>query len=112
MSLLYLLSVVGATTCMGLVDLRWRLFLFDRPRRALLVVAAGVGFFLLWDLVAIRQQMYRRGESPAMTGLEVLPELPVEELFFIGFLSYLTMVLHGLLQALLQALLRRPEAHP
>lgn len=100
MSLLYLLSVVGATICMGLVDRRWGLFLFDRPRRALLVVAAGVVFFLVWDLVAISQQMYRRGESPAMTGLEVLPELPVEELFFIVFLSYLTMVLHGLLQAL------------
>jgi lycopene cyclase domain-containing protein len=99
MTWLYLLAIIGSTLCMGLVDHRWRLFLFARPGRAALVVAAGVVFFLAWDLVAIGLDIYRRGESPAMTGIELLPDLPLEEVFFVVFLCYLTMVLHGLLGA-------------
>ncbi|WP_191563225.1 lycopene cyclase domain-containing protein [Janibacter melonis] len=101
MGLLYLGFVVVSTLCMGLVDHRWRLALFDRPRRTLGVVAAGTLLFLVWDLVAIESGMYVRGESPAMTGAELLPELPVEEIFFIVFLSYITCVLHGLFSRLL-----------
>jgi lycopene cyclase domain-containing protein len=97
MTWLYLLAIVGSTLCMGLVDHRWRLFLFARPGRAVLVVTAGVVFFLAWDLVAIGLDIYRRGESPAMTGIELVPDLPLEEVFFVVFLCYLTMVLHGLL---------------
>ncbi|WP_101523788.1 lycopene cyclase domain-containing protein [Nocardioides houyundeii] len=97
MSLLYLGFVVLSTLCMGLVDRRWSLFLFARPRLAAVVVGLGVAFFIAWDLVAIELGMYVRGDSPAMTGLEVLPELPVEEIFFIIFLCYITMVLHSLL---------------
>jgi lycopene cyclase domain-containing protein len=97
MTWLYLLAIVGSTLCMGLVDHRWRLFLFARPGRAVLVVAAGIVFFLAWDLVAIGLDIYRRGESPAMTGIELVTDLPLEEVFFVVFLCYLTMVLHGLL---------------
>lgn len=97
MSALYLLAIVGSTVCMGLVDRRWRLFLFDRPRLAAGVVVTGVAFFLAWDVVAISLGIYERGDSPAMTGLEVADELPVEELFFVLFFCYLTMVLHRLL---------------
>lgn len=103
MSVLYLLSILVPTVCMGLVDRRWRLFLF-RPGsagRALAVVAAGTVLFLVWDLVAIAADMYHRGESEAMTGIELAPELPLEELFFIVFLCYLTMVLHQLFRLVL-----------
>ncbi len=96
MSVLYLAAIVGSTLCMGLVDRRWRLLLFARPTRALLLVACGLAFFLTWDLVAIGLGVYERGSSPAMTGLEVTDELPVEELFFIVFFCYLTLVLHRL----------------
>ena len=102
MGLLYLGFVVVSTVCMGLVDHRWRLALFARPARTLAVVAAGSLLFLMWDLVAIESGMYVRGESPAMTGIELLPELPVEEIFFIVFLSYLTCVLHGLFSSLIR----------
>lgn len=101
MSWLYLACIVGSTFCMGLVDRRWRLFLFRRPGRALATLAVGFVFFLVWDLVAIELGVYSRGESPAMTGIEVAAELPLEELFFIVFLCYLTMVLHGLFHHLL-----------
>ncbi|MBW9205837.1 lycopene cyclase domain-containing protein [Mumia sp. zg.B53] len=98
MGLSYLVAVVVSMLCMGLVDRRWRLFLFaGRPGRALALVGAGAALFLGWDLAAIEAGIYERGGSPAMTGLEVLPELPLEEIFFVVFFCYLTMVLHRLL---------------
>ena len=96
----YLASILVSAGCLGLVDHRWRLFLFARPARALVVLAVGFAFFLLWDLAALDQSVYRRGESPAMTGIEVADELPLEELFFIAFLCYTTMVLHGVVALL------------
>ena len=104
MSLAYLLSILVSAFCMGLVDRRWKLFVFDRPRRALVLLAVGLVYFLAWDLVAIGLEIYHRGESEAMTGIEVAPELPLEELFFIVFLCYVTMVLHGLFRMLLGSL--------
>jgi lycopene cyclase domain-containing protein len=93
---LYGASLLGATCCMALLDARFRLVLWRSPRRSAAVLAAGIAFFLLWDVVAIALGFYHRGESEAMTGLMLAPELPVEELLFITFLSYLTLVLHGL----------------
>ncbi len=61
-----------------------------------------VVFFLAWDFVDIALGVYSRGECPAMTGIEVAPELPIEELFFIVFRTYVTGVLHGLFSRLLQ----------
>jgi lycopene cyclase domain-containing protein len=95
-TLLYGASLLAATCCMALLDARFRLVLWRSPRRSAVVLAAGIGFFLLWDVVAIALGFYHRGESEAMTGLMLGPELPVEELLFITFLSYLTLVLHGL----------------
>lgn len=96
MSWLYLLSVLAAGSCMALVDRRWRLFLFRQPTHAVVAISVGFVFFLAWDFVAIALEVYSRGESPAMTGIEVAPELPLEELFFIVFLTYVTGVLYGL----------------
>lgn len=107
MSWLYLLSVIGAAFCMGLVDHRWRLFLFRSRDAAVITLLVGFLFFLVWDIVAIEIGVYSRGESPGMTGIEVADELPLEEIFFIVFLCYVTGVLHGLFSRIL----RRSEAH-
>lgn len=106
MSLLYLGFLVVSLACMGLVDHRWRLFLFDRPRAAATAVAVGFVFFLVWDLVAIEFAVYSKGESPAMTGIDVAPHLPLEELFFITFLCYIAGVFHGLFTRVLNHLAR------
>jgi lycopene cyclase domain-containing protein len=95
-SLVYLLSLVFVLVCMALTDRRWKLFFWADARRAAVVFTFGFALFLVWDLVALHFELYERGRSEWMTGLEVAPELPVEELFFVAFLPYLTMVLHGL----------------
>lgn len=92
----YAAALLGALACTALLDARFGLVLWRDPRRSLVVLAVGVVFFLLWDVVAIAQGFYHRGESEAMTGLMLAPELPAEELVFITFLCYITLVVHGL----------------
>lgn len=94
-----LLLVIG---CMAMIDARLRLVMWRDPRRHLTALALGIGFFLLWDVAAIAFGFYHRGESEAMTGILLAPELPLEELIFITFLCYITLVLHGLIARLLR----------
>jgi lycopene cyclase domain-containing protein len=100
-SWLYLAAILVSGLCMALVDRRWRLFAFSRPRLALPVVLIGLVFFLLWDVVAIAHGFYERGGSKAMTGIEVSDDLPLEEIFFVAFFCYVTMVVHGLITRVL-----------
>jgi len=95
--LAYGAALLGSTACMAVLDARFRLVLWREGRRSLIVLAIGIAFFLVWDLIAIAQNFYHRGESEAMTGIMLAPELPVEELLFITFLCYVTLVLHGLI---------------
>ncbi len=101
--LTYLLFLLVSLGCMAAVDRRWRLVLWADLPRGVIVLAAGVAGFLAWDLVAIQQGFYRRGGSSLMTGVEVVPNLPLEEIFFVLFLCYLTLVLHRLVTRLLSA---------
>ena len=111
-SLVYLCALLVPMVCIGLLDRRFRLALWRAPRRTLVVVGAGIGFFLLWDLAAIAVGHYRMGQSPLMTGIMLGPELPLEELVFITFLSYLTLVLHGLVGLLRPAIARSRASAP
>jgi lycopene cyclase domain-containing protein len=112
MSWLYLLTILVSTACLAAVDHRWRLCLFRHPARTLVVVAVGVAYFLTWDLVAIGLDIYRRGESRAMSGIEVTADLPLEEVFFVLFLGYLALVLHALLVLVLGRRPARLEVEP
>lgn len=95
-SLLYLGALLLTTTCLALLDHRFRLVVWRDPRRAAVVLAVGVVFFVLWDLAAIASGHYRMGASDGMTGVVLAPELPLEEIVFVTFLAYVTLVTRGL----------------
>ena len=98
MGLLYLLFLLLSLGCMALLDHRFRLFFFADARRAAVVLLTGVAFFTAWDLGGIGADIFYRGETPFMLGLTLAPHLPVEEIFFLAFLCYLTMVVFGLVR--------------
>ncbi|WP_448721537.1 lycopene cyclase domain-containing protein [Microbacterium natoriense] len=93
MNAIYLLCLLSASVCVIAVDLRFRLFLGRSWRPALLVLAAGLVFFLAWDLAGIGIGVFSRGDAPYLVGLMLAPELPVEEPIFLLFLCEATMVL-------------------
>jgi lycopene cyclase domain-containing protein len=97
MSVAYLAVLLFSLAGMVILDYRLSLFFRADPVRASVVTLTGLVFFTAWDLMGISLGIFSRGDTGFMTGLLVAPELPVEELFFLGFLSYLTMNLYQLM---------------
>ncbi|MFC5930117.1 lycopene cyclase domain-containing protein [Cryobacterium melibiosiphilum] len=91
MGVLYLLTLLVSLAGMVVLDWRFRLFFWASARQAAIVLAVGVAFLLAWDLTGIGLGIFYRGETNLMTGVQLAPELPLEELFFLTFLCYLTM---------------------
>lgn len=88
----YLFILLGLIICMGLVDARFKLLIFDKPLAALGCLVLGTIFFLVWDLIAIAQGIFLHVDSQLMTGVMVAEQLPLEEVFFLFFLCYSTMI--------------------
>lgn len=91
-AVIYLLILLGLLVCMALIDARFKLFIFAKPLAALLSLILGTAFFLLWDVLAISQGIFLHRDSQLMTGIMVAEQLPLEEVFFLIFLCYSTMV--------------------
>ncbi|WAC67111.1 lycopene cyclase domain-containing protein [Agrococcus sp. SL85] len=92
MSLVYLGAILVSALGVGAIDARWRLALFRDAPRAIGAVLLTALLLLVLDLSAIATGNFRLGESPWMTSIEVLPHLPIEELAFITFLAYVSLV--------------------
>lgn len=107
MSFAYLGFLLLSLAGMVLLDVRGRLFLAHDPRRGALVLAAGVVFFLAWDVAGIGLGIFLHSRSAYATGWMVAPQIPVEEVVFLLFLCYLTMNLVRLTE---KALARRSAA--
>jgi lycopene cyclase domain-containing protein len=99
--LTYLACLLLSLGAMVLLDARFRLVFWRDPRRAGIVLALGLLFFLGWDAAGIALGVFSRGGSPFMTGVVLAPEFPLEEVFFLLFLCYLTLALVVGAQALL-----------
>ncbi|MGZ0212587.1 MAG: lycopene cyclase domain-containing protein [Actinomycetales bacterium] len=97
MIVLYLVALLISLTGMVVLDRRFGLFFWRDARRARIVLPAGVLFFLVWDLLGVGLGIFFRGETEFMTGLLVAPEVPLEEVFFLTLLCYLTMNVYGAL---------------
>ena len=95
MSFLYLGGLLFALLGMVVLDLRFRLFFGRAPLRAAIVLVLGVAFFLGWDAAGVGLGIFFRGDLALLTGVQLAPEIPVEELFFLVLLCYLTMNAYG-----------------
>lgn len=99
MSALYLGGLLFALLGMVMLDLRYRLFFWRGPLRAAIVLVVGVAFFLIWDAAGVHLGIFFRGNLALLAGVQLAPEIPIEELFFLLLLCYLTMNGYGLLAA-------------
>lgn len=70
------------------LDWRYRLAWFWQPRRALLYIAIGLTFFLLWDIAGITLDVFSTNQQ-WVSGLYIgTPDLPIEEIGFLIFFNY------------------------
>jgi lycopene cyclase domain-containing protein len=94
-SFVYLTALLVSLAGMVVLDLRFRLFFAVAPLRAAITLGLGIAFFLAWDLAGIGAGIFFRGNPGLLTGVLIAPELPLEEVFFLALLGYLTMNVYG-----------------
>lgn len=92
----YLAVILFSMMGMVVLDWRYRLALFHDARRALIAVALGVVVFIVWDILGIALGIFFSGQSEYMSGIYIGPEFPIEELAFLTFLCYFTLVVYRL----------------
>ncbi|MDM4762291.1 lycopene cyclase domain-containing protein [Galbitalea sp. SE-J8] len=114
MGALYLVALAIALAGMVVLDRRFRLFFWHpaphSARRAGIVLVVGVVFFLGWDVAGIRLGIFFRGETAFMTGVQLAPELPLEEVLFLTLLCYLAMNAYGALARVIPLVEERTSA--
>ena len=82
------LSVLGLVG----IDRRHKIAFFDQPKRAALTLGVAVPFFLLWDLTGIWFGVFFEQNKNFSVGLDLLPNLPVEEPVFLLLLCYTLLI--------------------
>lgn len=76
-----------------LVDWRWKLAWWYNARRTAQTIALAVGFFLLWDIAGVALGIFYTGTTSYLSGAQLLPQVPIEELGFLTGFCYLTLLL-------------------
>jgi lycopene cyclase domain-containing protein len=94
---LYLTGLLIGIAGMIVLDMRYALFFRAGPWRATVVMLVGVAFFLVWDSAGVGLHIFLEGAPSLLVGVQLAPEIPLEEFFFVLLLCYLTMNLYGAL---------------
>ena len=93
MSFIYLGLLIFSELGVATLDFRFKLALGQSLRGGLLALGVGVGFFLVWDLAGINAGIFFEGAKHLLCGVELAPELPLEEVFFLLLLCHTTLVM-------------------
>jgi lycopene cyclase domain-containing protein len=94
---MYLSALCLVIVCLGLIDYRYKLAFFFDARRTLLTLAVAMGLFVVWDVLGIQLGIFFHGGSDLTLPLRILPEFPLEELFFLFLLTYVTLITYRFL---------------
>lgn len=85
---------------MLILDWRYTLAFFYDRRRTSIAILVGMAVFIIWDLLGISLGIFFDGNSPLTTGFMVLPDLPIEEFFFLFFLCYFSLIVYRIVEKL------------
>jgi lycopene cyclase domain-containing protein len=89
---IYLLILIASLAGLYLLDRTHKLAFTVDAKRSLLSMVPAYVVFLIWDIAGIAGGIFFRGENTLLTGIQVFPEFPIEELFFLALLCYSTLM--------------------
>jgi len=90
----YLGALLFSIAGLVFLDYRFKLAFFNEPKRTAITLSIAIGLFLIWDLAGINLGIFFNGPSPYDLGIFLLPELPIEEIFFLFLLNYTALILY------------------
>lgn len=92
----YLGALLFSLAGMVVLDRRYSLAFFRDFRAASIALLTGILVFVIWDFLGIGLGIFYSGHSNLTTGWYLAPEFPVEELLFLAFLCYFTLIVYRL----------------
>ena len=92
-SFAYLASLLVALAVLVIWDSYKHIAFFNDPRASFKVVGISVGLFLLWDILGIALNIFHTNVDYVSGAFLFTPDLPVEEILFLTFLSYFVLIL-------------------
>lgn len=94
MQWLYLIALLVSISGLAFLDWRYKLAFWHDRERTTKVLAIAIAIFVLWDIRGISLGIFFHGGSDYTLPLRILPEFPVEELFFLLLLCYVTLLIY------------------
>lgn len=92
--LYYLIGLIVSIVGLLLIDRRLKLAFWNQPRRTLLTIAIAMDVFIIWDFFGIFLGIFFQGGSRYALPFTLLPEFPLEELFFLFLLCYVSLLVY------------------
>lgn len=92
---LYLLALCISISGLLCIDWRHKLAFWKDARRTIITLVVAIVVFIIWDLLGISLGIFYDGESTFMLPVRLLPHFPIEELFFLFLLTYVTLLLYN-----------------
>jgi len=90
----YLAGLLIAIACLVLVDWKFKLAFFHDLKRTASTLLIAVWLFIVWDIFGIRLGIFFHGGSHYALPFRIIPEFPVEELFFLFLLTYVALLVY------------------
>lgn len=90
----YLGGLVVSLGGLTLLDWRYKMAFWYDARRSALTILCAVGIFVIWDILGIGLGIFHHGNSSYSLPVRLLPEFPIEELFFLTLLCYVTLLVY------------------
>lgn len=90
----YLIGLLVGIIGMAIIDWRYKLAFWRDRRRTIITLAICIAVFIVWDLLGIALGIFFHGGSDLTLPIRLLPEFPIEELFFLLLLCYCTLVIY------------------
>lgn len=88
----YLAILLISLAGLYLLDRTHKLAFTLDPKRALLSMVPAFVVFVIWDIAGIALGIFFRGNNTLLTGIQIFPEFPIEEIFFLMLLCYSALI--------------------
>lgn len=91
---LYLIALCISIAGLVAIDWRHKVAFFAAPQRTAITVGIAMALFIVWDLLGIHLGIFFSGGSQFALPFMIVPDFPIEELFFLFLLCYVTLLIY------------------
>lgn len=95
----YILILSGSIACLLLLDYTYKLAFFCDWVSSVITIFCSILLFTIWDILGIHLGIFFSGQSKYALNMMLFAQFPLEEVFFLFLLSYVTLLLYRLFES-------------